>query len=168
MTGTMTHHQRSRKRDLSGLIALVLFGVFAVCILSVLLTGADVYRGLTARDQGTYARRTSAQYVATKVRQAYSGDAVEVADFGGTDALFLTEEIEGEPYVTRIYCYDGWLRELFTAENAEFDPEDGEMVCEAQEMELSMVDDLLRIHIVNADGQSEQLELFMRGREAAE
>ena len=39
------------KHHMDGLLALLLFGVFAVSILSVLLTGAQVYGRLTQRDQ---------------------------------------------------------------------------------------------------------------------
>ena len=46
-----------------GLAALLLFGIFAVCVLMVLLTGANAYRRLTERDQQAYQRRTCAQYL---------------------------------------------------------------------------------------------------------
>ena len=62
--------EHSRKHDLSSLLVLLLFAVFAVCILSVLLTSADTYRRLSDRDQDSYGRRTSAQYITTKIRQA--------------------------------------------------------------------------------------------------
>ena len=39
------------QHQMDGLIALLLFGVFAVCVLAVLLTGADAYRRLTERDR---------------------------------------------------------------------------------------------------------------------
>ena len=35
---------------LEGLMALLLFGVFAVCLLMVLFTGADSYQGMTRRE----------------------------------------------------------------------------------------------------------------------
>ena len=98
------------KHYLDGLLSLLLFGIFAASILSVLLTGAGVYSRLTQRDQNAYDRRTSVQYLATKVRQASSGAQVSVGTFGEGDALLLSEEIDGEPYLTRIYCCDGWLR----------------------------------------------------------
>ena len=66
------------KHHLNGLIALLLFGVFAVCVLAVLLTGADAYRRLTLRDQAAYDRRTCVQYVATRVRQADAEQCVSV------------------------------------------------------------------------------------------
>ena len=65
--------KRLVKHHLDGLIALLLFGVFAVCVLVVLLTGADAYRRLTQRDEAAYDRRVCAQYMATRLRQAYRG-----------------------------------------------------------------------------------------------
>lgn len=162
----MSHH-RTQKHQIDGLIALVLFGVFAACVLSVLLTGADVYHKLTVRDQEAYARRTCAQYVATKVRQASSGYAVEVTNFDGVDALALSENIDGEIYVTQVYCYDGWLRELFTAEGGEFLPEDGEQIIEAQAMDLALEDGLLTVDLTDGAGAETQLVLFLRGEGAA-
>ena len=86
--------EHSRKHDLSSLLVLLLFAVFAVCILAVLLTSADTYRRLSDRDQDSYDRRTAAQYITTKVRQADRQDTVSVRAFDGQDALVLTDEID--------------------------------------------------------------------------
>ena len=83
--------KRPIQHQLNGLMALLLFGVFAACVLAVLLTGASAYRRLTQRDQEAYLRRTCVQYLATRVRQADSRDRVSVESFGGADALVLTE-----------------------------------------------------------------------------
>lgn len=157
---------RRQKHQIEGLITLVLFGVFAVCVLSVLLTGAKVYRNLTAEGQGTYAERTCAQYVASKVRQARSGDAVDVSTVDGTDVISFTEELDGETYVTRVYCSDGWLRELLTFEDSEFFPEDGEKIIEARELKLALDGGLLTADITDAGGETVRLVLDLRGRGA--
>ena len=99
-----------------GLTVLLLFAVFAVCILLVLLLGADTYRGITQRGQAAYDRRTAVQYLSAKVRQAKNGGAVSLSSSGAAgDTLSLAERAGGGDYVTLIYCYDGWLRELFSA-----------------------------------------------------
>ena len=100
---------------MDGLLILLLFGVFAVSILAVLLSGAGVYRRLAERDDRSYDRRTAVQYVATRVRQADQAGGVSVRTFEGCPALILSEEIEGELYETRIYHYDGYIRELFVS-----------------------------------------------------
>lgn len=162
----MTKKTRPR-HAIDGLIALLLFGVFAVSILSVLLTGADVYQRLARRDQASYADRTCAQYIATKVRQAPSAAALAVAPFGEADALVLTEEIGGVLYLTRVYCYDGWLWELFSAAQDELRPEDGEQVLPLQGLELLWEDGLLSVTMTQVDGSEATLCLAPRGGEGA-
>lgn len=155
------------RRGLAGLIALILFAVFAACVLSVLLTGAKAYKNVTERDRAAYEQRTCAQYVATKVRQASSGAAVRVEDAAGISCLVVTETIENEDYATRIYCYDGWLRELFTAADAEFYPDDGEKLLEAAALEFAQPEaGLLTVAITDAAGQNVSLTLYLRGEEA--
>ena len=122
---------------MDGVFVLLLFCVFAVCVLSVLLTGAGAYRRLTERDRVSYYRRTAAQYIAEKVRQADTWNDVSVEDFGGRDALVLAEEIDGETYLTRIYYHDGYIRELFCAADAEMEPGDGEQIIETCDLKIS-------------------------------
>ena len=58
--------KHSIQHHIDTLAVLLLFGVFAVCVLSVLLTGADAYRRMTERDNRAYDRRTCVQYVVTE------------------------------------------------------------------------------------------------------
>ena len=46
------------KHHFGGLSALLLLGVFAVCVLVVLLTGAEAYQRLNQRDRAAYDTRT--------------------------------------------------------------------------------------------------------------
>ena len=162
--------EHSRKHDLSSLLVLLLFAVFAVCILSVLLTSADTYRRLSDRDQDSYGRRTSAQYITTKIRQADLQDAVSVRSFEGQTALVLAEEIDGEWYETLIYYYDGYLRELFTSASGEMLPEDGEKIMEANSF-LAYADEpeegQLSLRIQTSDGTWEELTLCLRSGKRA-
>lgn len=162
--------RQEKDHSLNGLLALLLFGVFAACVLSVLLMGADAYQRLTERDRASYDRRTAAQYIATRVRQADRAGGVTAGTFGGTDALELWETAEGGTYVTRVYCYDGWLRELFTDASGDFSPEDGEKVLEADALTVTLSSSgLLTAEITAADGTVQQVVLTLRsgGEEAA-
>ena len=155
-----------KKHRIDGVIALLLFGVFAACVLLVLLTGTDVYRKLTERNQESYDQRTGIQYVATKVRQAELGTDVSVGNFDGIETLTFSEEIDGDTYVTRIYCHEGWIKELFAYEGGDFDPEDGEKIIEAQSLDVGLDDGLLSIDVVDENGSESQLALALRGEEA--
>lgn len=156
--------RREIKHHIDSLGALLLFGVFAVCILAVLLTGARAYRRLTQRDQRAYDRRTLLQYVATRVRQADSLDGVGVEEFLGTDALVLQE---GD-YVTRVYCYEGYLMELYVSREDPLGPADGERIMAAQALELSLEDGLLSVTATDETGEESSLLLSLRSGEEGE
>jgi type II secretory pathway component PulJ len=149
---------------MGGLLALLLFAVFAVCVLSVLLTGADAYRRLTERDQASFQARTAAQYIATRVRQADKQGGLSVRTFGDGDALVLTEELEGETYLTWVYCYDGSLRELFTAADNDLPPESGEKILSADDLRLELDGARLTAQVLE-DGDWQTVTLYLRSGE---
>lgn len=157
--------QPMKKSHIESLLALVLFSVFAACILAVLLTGAGAYRRLTERDDAAYDRRTALQYTAAKVRQADQAAGVAVERFGDADALVLTEWAGGEAYETRVYCCGGYLRELFARRGEDLEPEDGETVLKAEDLRTSMEKDgLLRLEILTG-GRWEETVLHLRSGE---
>ena len=85
--------KRGTEYHFDGLAALLLFGVFAACVALILLVGADAYRRLVTRDETVHNRSTCMQYVATRVRQAEGPDRVSVEDFGGVNALALSDSV---------------------------------------------------------------------------
>lgn len=125
-------------------LALLTLTVFALCVLLVLLTGASCYRALVERGEDSYARRTALQYLTTRVRQA---ETVEIGEFEGCEGLILEETVDGERYTTRIYCYDGWLRELYTVPGAQVPPKAGTEILEAETLKLSREGSLLRVKL---------------------
>ena len=147
---------------ISGLMALILFGVFSVCILLLLLTGADVYKKLTTRDNDVYSYRTATQYISTKVRQNDISGMISVEDFDGESALVLGEEYEGYMYLTKLYCHDGYLMELFCEEGSVLEPADGEKILEVTSAEFDMEDNMVIADIVMPDGTKETVKLYLR------
>lgn len=152
------------QHHIDALIALLLFGVFAVCVLAVLLTGADAYRRLTLRDQAAYERRACTQYIATKVRQADAEGAVAVTDIDGVPALALGQDGE---FVTYIYCHGGWLRELYIWCEEPPAPQDGQELVQAEGLDLSLEDGLLTVRVTQDGGGADTLLLSLRSGEGA-
>jgi len=150
------------KHRLDGLAALLLFAVFAVCILMVLLTGADAYRNLTQRDDTAHEERTCVQYITQRVRQADASGSIAVEDFGGADCLVLGL---GEDYITRIYCWDGSLMELYSAPEDGLNPEDGEPILALESMTISCSEREITIDVTDSQGQSQRVYLALRGGE---
>ncbi len=157
--------KHSRQPSISALAALLVLGVFAVGILSVLISGASAYQRLTARDQLAYDSRTCVQYVAAKVRQAPAPDAVALTSFGDGDSLVITQMIDGQEYQTHVYCCDGWLMELFAAADGGLEPQDGEKILPLQSLVLILEDDLLWVELVDGNGTESSIALSLRGGE---
>ena len=158
--------REKRSQAIPALAAFLLLCIFAVCVLGVLLAGAGAYSRLTRRDSRAYDTRTALHYLSARVRQAPAPDRVSVTDFGGADALTVTEEIGGEDYVTRIYCHAGWLMELFCAADGQFEPQDGERLLAVDGLELELRDELLFVTLTQEDGRHESV-LYLERRKGA-
>ena len=150
--------KRAREYHFGSLAALLLFGVFAVCVALVLLTGADAYRRLVARDGMAHDRRTCMQYVATRVRQAEKPDWISVEEFGGAQALVLADSFG---CVTRVYYYDGHIMELYTDAENVLSPEAGEKVMEACGLTFSLEDGLLTVTMIDTEGEQSTLRMSL-------
>ena len=153
---------------MNGMVVLILFLILAVCILGVLLMGADTYRGLTERNQAGFERRTAAQYIAARLHQGDQSGAVFLRDFSGESSLVLVDEIEGTKYETIVYCYDGYLCELFVPENSGFLPEDGTQLMKLTDVEFHLEGQLLTAEITNTDGTTQNLHLALRSERSVE
>ncbi len=72
----------------------------------------------------------------------------------------------GVAYLTRIYCFEGWLMELFTPETGKFSPGDGEKVLPMAALVLDITDGLLRIEFSDPSGERNVLKIvLMQARE---
>ena len=149
---------RNGKFSVDGVLALVLFGIFALCVLAVLLLGARGYQRLTLRGQNSYDQRTAAQYIITRIHQADRRDAVSL----NNGVLELTEVIDGDTYITRVYCHEGYIRELFTPAALEFSPDAGECVLPAQAIHFQLGGDLLSVVITDSNGEAVTLCVTLR------
>lgn len=174
-------NKQANKTTVTALVPLLLFVIFTACILSVLLTGADVYQKLSNRDQVSFQHRTAVQYLTTRIRQSDTVQMLYVGNFEDTplqtnpnaascsgNTLFLREELGGRIFYTRIYCHDGYLRELFAEEGLNFSPATGEKILEINGLQFTLLDNLLHIDIEYADQTTESLVVYLRrGGEAA-
>ena len=160
--------EQIRKSDMSGMLVLLVFAVFMVSVLFVLLTGADVVQTLSDRDEASFDRRTAAQYVATRVRQGDSSGMVSVRTYEDSTALVLAEDIDGAMYETIVYCYDGYLRELFVPQDLEMDLEFGEKILPMNEFVVYDCEGYLQIELELTDGYRETVLLQLRSDRGAE
>lgn len=147
-------------------MVLLLFGVFAVCILAVLLSGTGIYDRLTRRDAATFDIRSAVQYLSTRVHQAEGPGSLSLrpAEKDGV-MISIAQTYAEEPYETLLYCRDGWLCELFVEAGVEIDPEAGEKILPVSHMDGHMENGLLTLTVVDENGE-QTLRLLVRGEEA--
>lgn len=139
---------KERNSPITEVLALLNLTVFALCVLLVLLAGARIYRNLVDRGQEVYEQRTALQYLTTRVRQAQT---VEIGNLEDCEALILKETLEGETYTTYVYCYEGWLRELYTVAGAKLPPQAGEALLEGENLDLKQEGSLLTVTFAGAE-----------------
>lgn len=140
----------SRKNPSHILAAMALLAVFAVGMLLCLVTGAKSYGRISRTGDRAYTRRTAAAYLHTQISRA---ESVRIEPFGEGTALCLREELEGHRYITRIYCHEGWLMELFALEGEEFAPEDGRRVMALEALNAQWEGQMLVVHFTDTAGQ---------------
>lgn len=153
-----------KKSKMTGVLVLLIFAIFMVSVLLVLLSGADIVQHLTQRNQRTYHYRTTVQYITTRIRQADCEDAVTVDNSGEISTLILMTTIDDRPYQTRIYCYNGYLREIFCEVGTTIDPEFGEEILPMREFRVTCEDSIVRAELSMPDGGLEQLTLMLRSK----
>jgi hypothetical protein len=72
---------KTKRFDISFIAPLFLFAFFSICVMSVLIMGADLYRKQTQRDLVGYNHRTVSQYISTRIHQSDKHDSFFVSDF---------------------------------------------------------------------------------------
>lgn len=146
---------RRRNHSIDVVFALALFCTFAVSVLMVLMMGASSYRGVTDAMNSDYQDRTGAGYIAEKIRHFDARGAITAGQFDGNDALLLKQEIDGTEYITYIYYYDGYIRELLTENDSGMTAEAGEKVIEAAGFTVKQLESgMIKITCDMLDGSS--------------
>lgn len=150
-----------KKRDMTGVLALLVFAVFMVSVLLVLLSGADTLQRISSRDRRSYHHRTAVQYISTRIRQADCAFAVS-SKAEELNMLVLTERMEGRDFETRIYCCEGYLREMFCEKGSSLPPEFGEEILPMDGFCAACDGGSVRVKLDFPDGSSEELFLMLR------
>lgn len=162
------------RHRIDGVYVLLLFAIFAGCVLMVLLFGASSYEKLVERDKNSFEQRTGAAYIAAKVRHNDILGTVQVGSFSDRnnadademDTLYLQFVDEsGEPvegYYTKIYYYDGYIREVLCEDGITLKPEDGNGIMKATDFSCSLQDGMIDFKITYENKKSSSMRLKVR------
>lgn len=161
---------KKKEHQVEGLFVLLVFALFAGSLLLVLLLGAGTYQRITQRDTASYVQNTTLQYIATKVHHMDEVGAIRVGTFSeqenaaddGISTLYLRQALDGTWYETRIYSYEGYVRELLGEEAGSFSPQDGNPIVESLGLRFEIQGTLLHVYLMKEDGQEQELLIPLR------
>jgi len=154
--------RKTVQHSMQGVFVFVLLGLFAVMSTLMVLLGAQMYRNTVDRSTANNEDRVLSAYVRSMIRAEDTSGAMEIGEYDGVKALAMREDLDGEAYVTWLYCYEGQMYEWFTSDDGEFRPESGTAICPAQRFEPSLDDGLLTVNLVNAKGEPETVRVALR------
>ena len=152
---------------MQNVFVLLLLALFACVSVFLVMMGAQVYRGTVNRAEANNEKRIAAAVVRSAV-WAQDGGTVRIEDQDGLPVLAIEDNYDGEIYVKRLFCRDGWLRESYAANEWEFDPEGGEPLCEMRAFEPELKGKNLTVHITDADGAESDVLVRLRAGGADE
>ena len=159
---------KTKKIDISYIAPFFLFTFFAICVMSVLIIGAKLYRIQSQRDIVGYNNRTVSQYISTRIRQSDKYESFFVSDFNVKspqttgNAFFFTEIIDGVEYYTCIYYHDGYLCELFACSEDYLDISAGEKILQIKALAFFADDNNSTVDITHIDGSEQTIMLNLR------
>lgn len=158
----MSGKHRTVQHSMQGVFVFVLLGLFAVMSTLMVLLGAQMYRNTVDRSTANNEDRVLGAYVRSMIRAEDTRGAMVVGEYDGVKTLAMREDLDGEPYVTWLYCYDGHMYECFTSDDGTFNPESGTAICPAQRFEPSLENGLLTVDMINGKGEPETVRVALR------
>lgn len=143
--------------------ALALTCVFGAALLMSLAVGAGVYRRVAERVERSAGDRVGLTYITARIHSFDESGLVRTGEFGGQDALYLLQEVDGLIYENILYVYDGWLRELLCEQGWELDPEDGRTISQARSLTIGQPSPgLLELTCTGTDGRVSTANVYVR------
>ena len=156
--------KKLQSHSISGVFVFLLLGIFAVFSTVMVLFGARAYKATSERTTSHNDIRIASAYIRSMVRSGDEAGQVCVEDIGGVQAITLMNVYGDDLYLTRLYAFDGTLRELFTDAEIEFEPENGEAVCAVESMTARIENSLLTV-LIESGGQTSQVDIALRAAE---
>lgn len=151
----------------ASLCIYLLIGLMAALSLFCVIAGAEIYRGAVAGADLNTGLRAGISYVTGKVRAADARGCVRVEASPEGGRLVLTEEIDGTDYAVNIYHWEGQICELYTFADAQFDPEAGQPIAEAEAFAVTMPQENLIELELRIDGALYGAHIALRSAEEA-
>ncbi len=153
----------SGKRIVDILFVICLFALYLVCTFTLCIIGINVYQKSINDSSENYNIRTSVLYITEKSRQNLSLNRIRIDSVGDSNALVLSQTIEGTVYNNWMYVEDGYLCEVLMPEGSEVIPYIGQKIMPMSKLELSIDDNnLLKIGVTDESGTYYNSSLYVQ------
>lgn len=159
--------RRSEKKHVIDLLfPLAVFFVLAASSVALVVLASGLYSKQVKESENSYSGRTALAYVVEKVHQSDENGAVDAGKFDGADALVIRQNYDQKEYVTYLYAYDGYLRELFIQQGIEAKATDGRKILEIANFEVvKMQDGIFRLYCENENGEKTDTFVSVKSKE---
>lgn len=148
---------RSGGRLVRPALTIVLCALYLLLAGGLALLAGQAYQATVQSSDQTALPRTALSYLVNQVRRGDAAGGLSVTRFGDSDALALEED----GYTTLLYCWDGWLRELYAQTDLSFTPADGTQILPLDALEIGQQGGLLTF-TVRSDHQQYSISVSPR------
>ena len=148
----MKQNQENHVIDI--LFVIALFCIFALAAIFLITIGGNIYGKTASHMESNFNGRTSFAYVTEKIRQSDEAGSISVGSLDGIPALLLESKQGDTEYITYIYAYEGYLKELLVRKDTPLGAFAGQDILPVTDFSISRANDRLyefRITAENAE-----------------
>ncbi len=161
----MMQLRKSSGHTIDMVFILGLLAVFGITSFFVILVGAKQYQATANRMSDNYETRTISSYLEEKLNQNDIRGAGAVVQLDSTDALALTQIINGQSYTTYIYAYDGYIWEITVNSDTLVTPGSGQKILETGDMKIeALSSNLFHFTITSTIGDNYSLYVSLNSK----
>ena len=158
--------RNEKKHVIDFLFPLAVFFVLAVSSVALVVLASGLYSRQVKESADSYSGRTALAYVTEKIHQNDENGAVSVGNFDGGNALVIRQNYGEKEYVTYLYLYEGYLRELFVQAGTEAKASDGRKILETKNFGAEKASNgVFYLYCENEDGKKK--DTFVSVKSAA-
>ena len=139
--------RRGRIIQMTCIIALLFSLGVSTCVL--IAAGYGSFSRMSEFQDECLNTRVAMNYVSMHIRRFDAENSVRIDEYPMGTCLVLSEDIEGEKYETRIYLYNGYLRESFVSAESPFNEEYGFEIIQLDSFAIERENNVIEIELAN-------------------
>lgn len=137
------YHKQKKYHQIELLFIICLFFLFAFLAALLILLGSSMYQKTNNQMELHFAERNVSSYIIEKVHQNDTADSIVISSLQDIEALKMYTTINDTKYATYLYVYNDYLYELFTRDDLQLLPEDGQKIMPLHSIHFQLLTDSL-------------------------